>query len=325
MKWKISNIEIDNQVVIAPMAGIGNVAFRKICKRMNAGLIYAEMVSDKALIYENERTYKMLHVEEEEQPIAMQLFGGDVVTMVEAAKIIDKQCNAKIIDINLGCPVPKVVKANAGAKLLLDPDYIYEIVSKVVDNVSKPVTVKMRIGWDSKTINTVEVAQKCEKAGVKAIAIHGRTRKQMYEGQANWSIIKEVKGNIKTVPIIGNGDVKTALDAKRLITETGVDAIMLGRAVLGNPWVIKQTIAYLEKGIIIDEPSNEEKINQTIKHLEELISLKGEKVAVLEMRSHVPWYIKGMYEATSVKREIQNIKKADDMKRVLLEYLDKLK
>ncbi|MDF2699810.1 MAG: tRNA-dihydrouridine synthase [Haloplasmataceae bacterium] len=324
MKWKIHDIEIENQVVIAPMAGIGNVAFRKICKQMNAGLIYAEMVSDKALIYENEKTQEMLYVEPDEQPVTMQVFGGDLISIVEAAKIIDKNCNAKIIDINMGCPVNKVVKSDAGAKLLLEPDKIYEIVSRVVDSVSKPVTVKMRTGWDKNTIFAVEIAQKVEKAGAKAIAIHGRTRSQMYEGHADWKIIKQVKDVIKTIPVIGNGDVKTPSDAKRMIEETGVDAVMMGRAVLGNPWIIQQTVHYLDTGEYISEPSAEEKINQAIRHLDSLVKLKGEKLAVLEMRSHIPWYIKGMYEATSVKRVVHSLNTSNEVKKALHDYLEKV-
>ncbi len=324
MKWKISDVVIDNRVVIAPMAGIGNVAFRKICKKMNAGLIYAEMVSDKALIYENDKTFAMLKVDEDEQPITMQVFGGDIKTIVEGAKIIDKQSNAKIIDINMGCPVSKVVKSDAGAKLLLEPDKIYEIVSRVVDSVSKPVTVKMRTGWDSKSIYALDIALKCEKAGAKAIAIHGRTRSQMYEGNADWNIIKQVKEVIKTIPIIGNGDVKTAMDAKKMIDETKVDAIMIGRAVLGNPWIINQTVHYLETGNLIDEPTASEKILQAIEHLNALIDLKDEKVAVLEMRSHIPWYIKGMYGASSIKRLVHTIRNAKDMEQLLKDYLQKL-
>lgn len=321
MKWKIADIEIDNQVVIAPMAGIGNVSFRKICKAMGAGLIYAEMVSDKALIFENERTLEMLRVDDDEQPVSMQVFGGDINSIVEAAKIIDKYCNAKIIDINLGCPVPKVIKSDAGAKLLLYPDKIYDIVSRVVDTVSKPVTVKMRAGWDSKTIYAVEIAQKCEKAGAKAIAIHGRTRAQMYTGLADWNIIKQVKEAVKTIPVIGNGDVKSPQDAKRMLEETKVDAVMIGRAVLGNPWLIKQTVHYLETGELLPEPTPQERILQAINHMYSLIELKGEKVAILEMRSHIPWYIKGLYNATTVKREVNSLTNAEDIKNLLERYL----
>lgn len=324
MKWKIADIEIDNQVVIAPMAGIGNVSFRKICKKMGAGLIYAEMVSDKGLIYDNEKTKEMLYVEEDEQPITMQVFGGDIWSIVDAAKIIDKYCNARIIDINMGCPVPKVVKSDAGAKLLLEPDKIYEIVSRVVENVHKPVTVKMRSGWDKNTIYAVEIAEKCEKAGAKAIAIHGRTRTQMYEGLADWNIIKEVKKAVKTIPVIGNGDIKTPEDAKRMLDETNVDAVMIGRAVLGNPWLIKQTVHYLDNRELLPEVSPREKIMQAIEHMESLVHLKGEKLAVLEMRSHIPWYIKGLYEATNIKRKINTISNVEEIKKLLFTYLDKL-
>lgn len=322
MKWRIADIEIANQVVIAPMAGIGNVSFRKICKAMGAGLIYAEMVSDKALIFENEKTLEMLRVDDDEQPVSMQVFGGDVTSIVEAANIIDKYCNAKIIDINLGCPVPKVVKNDAGAKLLLYPDKIYEIVSRVVDTVSKPVTVKMRAGWDSKTIYAVEIAQKCEKAGAQAIAIHGRTRAQMYTGVADWNIIRQVKEAVTTIPVIGNGDVKTPQDAKRMLEETKVDAVMIGRAVLGNPWLIKQTVHYLDTGDLLPDPTPRERIMQAINHMYSLIELKGERVAVLEMRSHIPWYIKGLYNATTIKREVNNLTKAEEIKNLLEKYLE---
>lgn len=322
MKWKIDDIEIENQVVIAPMAGVGNFAFRKICKEMGAGLIYAEMVSDKALVYENEKTHNMLFVDESEQPVSLQVFGGDLDTIVEGAKIIDKQSNAMIIDINMGCPVPKVTKNDAGAKLLLEPEKIYEIVARVVDSVSKPVTVKMRIGWDEHTIYAVENARMIEKAGAKAIAIHGRTRKQMYQGSADWDIIKTVKQEIKSIPIIGNGDIKSPEDAKRAIEEYGVDAVMIGRAVLGNPWLIKQIVTYLDTGEKLLDPTPEEKVLKAIDHLDYLTDLKGERMAVLEMRSHIPWYIKGLRNANSVKRETQELTRADDVKRVLMNYLN---
>jgi nifR3 family TIM-barrel protein len=324
MKWKIDNIELNNQIVIAPMAGIGNFAFRKICKEMNAGLIYAEMVSDKALIYDNDKTHEMLFVDESEQPITMQVFGGDIDTIVEGAKIIDKKSNACIIDINMGCPVPKVVKSDAGAKLLLEPQKIYEIVARVVDSVSKPVTVKMRTGWDKNTVYAIENAINIEKAGAKAIALHGRTRSQMYEGHADWNIIKEVKDTIKTIPVIGNGDVRSPQDAKRMLEETGVDAVMMGRAVLGNPWLIKQTVDFLETGVISEEPTPQEKVMQAINHLDYLLALKGEKLAVLEMRSHIPWYIKGLHEANTVKREVHSLTKANEVKETLYAYLNKI-
>ncbi|ERJ12424.1 tRNA dihydrouridine synthase DusB [Haloplasma contractile] len=324
MKWKIDDINIDNQVVIAPMAGIGNVAFRTICKEMGAGLIYAEMVSDKALVYNNEKTWKMLRVDDEEQPVAMQVFGGDIDTIVEGAKIIDQHCDAKMIDINMGCPVPKITKSDAGAKLLLEPDKIYEIVARVVDTVDKTVTVKMRTGWDKNHIYAMDIAKKCEQAGAKAIAIHGRTRSQMYEGTADWDIIKDVKKEIKTIPVIGNGDVKTPQDAKRLLEDTNVDAVMIGRAVLGNPWLIRKIVTYLEKGILIDDPTHHEKMVLAKKHMQKLIDLKGEKQTILEMRSHIPWYIKGLHGANNVKRKINTMTDLKEINVLLDEYEDYL-
>lgn len=321
MQWKIDEITIDNQVVIAPMAGVSNIPFRLIAKEMGAGLIYGEMVSDKALIHGNEKTFKMLNVDENEHPLTMQVFGGDINSIAEGAKIIDKHSNADIIDINMGCPVNKIVKSDAGAKLLLEPKKIYEIVAKVVDEVKKPVTVKMRTGWDKDHIYAVEIAKYCEQAGAKAIAIHGRTRSQMYEGQADWDIIKEVKENIKTIPVIGNGDVKTPEDAKRMLDTTGVDAVMIGRAALGNPWLIKRTITYLDTGELIAEPSWDEKIITAIKHMYKLVEAKGEKIAVLEMRSHASWYIKGIKNATHVKKLISQASTVNEMESILREFL----
>ena len=281
--FKIGNIEIKNQVVMAPMAGITNMAFRKIIKDFGAGLVYSEMVSDKALCYGNTKTIDMLQVDDGEHPVSIQLFGGEVETMVKAAKFIDQHSNCDIIDINMGCPVNKVLKADAGSKLLLYPDKIYEIVKGIVDNVSKPVTVKIRSGFDSKHINAVEVAKLIEKAGASAIAIHGRTRSQMYEGKADWKIITDVKAAVK-IPVIGNGDVRSVEDAKRMLEETGVDAVMIGRAALGNPWLIKQVVQSLETGVIIEEPTYQEKIAQCISHAKKLMEIEPEKVAMFQMR-----------------------------------------
>lgn len=243
--FKIGDIELKNRVVLAPMAGVCNSAFRLTVKEFGAGLVCAEMVSDKAILYNNAKTMGMLYIDEREKPLSLQIFGGEKETLVEAAKFVDQNTTADIIDINMGCPVPKITKCDAGAKWLLDPNKIYEMVSAVVDSVDKPVTVKMRMGWDEDHIYAVENARAVERAGGKAVALHGRTRVQMYEGTANWDIIKEVKQSV-SIPVIGNGDVKTPQDAKRMLDETGVDGVMIGRAALGNPWMIYRTVHYLE-------------------------------------------------------------------------------
>ncbi|MGN8843773.1 tRNA dihydrouridine synthase DusB [Niallia sp. HCP3S3_B10] len=291
--FKIGNVEISNRVVLAPMAGISNSAFRLTVKEFGAGLVCAEMISDKGIVLKNKKTMDMLYIDERENPLSLQIFGGEKETLVEAAQFVDKNTNVDIIDINMGCPVPKITKCDAGARWLLDPDKIYDMVSAVVENVDKPVTVKMRMGWDEDHIYAVRNAQAVEKAGGAAVALHGRTRVQLYEGTANWDIIREVKQSIN-IPLLGNGDVKTPLDAKKMLDETGCDGVMIGRAALGNPWMIYSTVKYLETGKLVGDPSVREKIDVCILHLDRLISLKGEYVAVREMRKHAAWYLKGI-------------------------------
>ncbi|WP_431085609.1 tRNA dihydrouridine synthase DusB [Paenibacillus sp. 8b26] len=313
---KIGGIEMKNQVVLAPMAGVCNPAFRLIAKEFGTGLVCAEMVSDKAIIHGNKRTREMLFVDEREKPLSLQIFGGDRESLVEAAKVVDQETNADIIDINMGCPVPKVTKCDAGARWLLDPNKIYEMVSAVVESVSKPVTVKMRIGWDSEHIYAVENARAVERAGGQAVSVHGRTREQLYTGHANWDIIKEVKEAV-SIPVIGNGDVATPEDARRMLDLTNCDGVMIGRGALGNPWMLYRTIEYLQTGELLPDPSAEEKIRIAILHMDRLVALKGEAVAVREMRKHLAWYLKGLRGSARIKDVVMEETKRDDMVRIL--------
>ena len=322
--WKIGNITIKNRVVLAPMAGISNTSYRKIIKEMRAGLIYAEMVSDKAICFSNEKTFDLLKMSEEERPIAQQIFGSDKESFVQAAKVIEEQMHPDIIDINMGCPVPKVaVRAQAGSALLKDPDKVYEIVAAVVEAVNVPVTVKIRSGWDEKHINAVEIAKKCEQAGASAITIHGRTRAQGYSGKADWDIIRQVKEAV-SIPVIGNGDVTSCYEAKRMLDETNVDAVMIGRGVLGNPWLIKECVDYLNDGTEPQEVSFIDKVQMMRKHYELLTQDKNEKLALLEIRSHIIWYLKGMPQSKEIKNKICQSKTTEDMFNIIDEYYNYL-
>ncbi len=320
---KIGDITLKNPVVLAPMAGVCNPAFRLIAKEFGAGLVCAEMVSDKGILHENERSLKMLYVDEREKPLSLQIFGGERESLVAAAKYVDKNTNADIIDINMGCPVPKITKCDAGAKWLLDPDKIYEMVAATVDAVQKPVTVKMRIGWDEDHIYAVKNAQAVERAGGAAVAVHGRTRVQMYEGVADWDIIGEVKKNV-SIPVIGNGDISSPQEAKDRMDQYGVDGVMIGRAALGNPWMLYRTVQYLENGIIAPEPTAREKMNICMLHMDRLIDLKGEDVAAREMRKHAAWYLKGLPQTGSVRNEINQMTTREEMSKLLFGYVDQL-
>lgn len=321
---KIGDIEMKNQVVLAPMAGVCNPAFRLIAKEFGTGLVCAEMVSDKAILHGNKRTREMLFVDEREKPLSLQIFGGDRASLVEAAKVVDQETNADIIDINMGCPVPKVTKCDAGARWLLDPNKIYEMVSAVVEAVSKPVTVKMRIGWDDEHIYVLDNAKAVEAAGGKAVSVHGRTREQLYTGKADWSYIKQVKETV-SIPVIGNGDVATPEDAKRMLEETGCDGVMIGRGALGNPWMLYRTVEYLKSGVLLPEPEPEEKIRIAILHMDRLAALKGESVAVREMRKHMAWYMKGLNGAARIKDVIMEETKRDEMVRILEDFVGELR
>lgn len=323
--WQIGDVVIKNKIVLAPLAGISNSAYRTIIKEMGCGLIFAEMVSDKAISYGSKKTIDMLYMTDYERPLAQQIFGSDKDSFVTAAKYIYETMKPDIIDINMGCPVPKVaIRSQAGSALLKNPDKVYEIVKAIVEAVPIPVTVKIRSGWDANSINAVEIAKICEKAGAKAITVHPRTRSQGYSGKADWNIIKEVKENVN-IPVIGNGDVKSCYDAKRMLEMTNCDAVMIGRGALGNPWLIKECIDYLEKGIEPREITISEKLNMIRKHLNYLMKIKPEKVAVLEMRGHAAWYLKGVPNTSELKKKIVECKTSLELESLLNDFEKGLK
>ncbi len=309
--FKIGNVEIKNQIIMAPMAGISNLAYRKIIKEMGAGLICAEMVSDKAIYYQSKKTLDMLKMAEMERPISQQIFGSDIETMVYAAKYIYQTMKPDIIDINMGCPVPKVaIKSKAGCALMNDVKKAAAIVKAVSQAVPIPVTVKIRSGF--KEINALEIAKACEKAGAKAITVHPRTRAQGYSGKADWDIIKQVKANLK-IPVIGSGDVKNCYDAKKMLEQTNCDGVMIGRGLLGNPWLIKECIEYLELKKEPSEIKNPERIEMFENHFNNLKKLKPEKIAILEMRQFGLWYFKNISNIKDIKEKIVKMNTSEDI------------
>ncbi|MGF7437882.1 tRNA dihydrouridine synthase DusB [Lentilactobacillus senioris] len=323
MEWKIGDVTIPNQLVVAPMAGVTNSAFRVICKEFGAGLVVCEMISDRGIMYQNQKTLNMMFVDPKEHPMSIQIFGGDKDTLVNAAKFVDQKTSADIIDINMGCPVNKVVRTEAGARWLLDPNKVYEMVASVVDAVNKPVTVKMRTGWDEHHVFAVENALAAQRAGASAVAMHGRTRKQMYTGVADWDILKQVADQL-TIPFMGNGDVKTPEDVKKMIEEVGADAAMIGRAVEGNPWMLSRTNHYLETGELLPEPTPIDKIQIAKEHLQRLVDLKGEHAASREFRTQISYYMKGISRSARTKVAIVNAETAVEMQDLMDGFLDKL-
>lgn len=321
-EWKIGDITIPNQVVVAPMAGITNAAFRVTAKEFGAGLVVCEMISDRGIMYNNKKTKEMLFVDPREHPISIQVFGGSKETLVNAAKYISENTQADIIDINMGCPVPKVTKTDSGAHWLLDPDKIYEMVDAVTSAVDKPVTVKMRTGWDDKHIYAVENAMAAQAGGAKALAMHGRTREQLYSGHADWDILAKVKSKL-SIPFIGNGDVRSAEDAKRMLDEVGADAVMIGRAALGNPWILKQVADYLDTGVLQEQPTPREKIATAKLQLHRLVELKGENTAVREFRSQAAYYLKGIPRSAKTKALVNSVDTEEEVCTIFDEFVAK--
>lgn len=319
--WKIRDITIPNRVVVAPMAGVSNSAFRMTCKKFGAGMVVCEMISDHGIIYRNQKTMSMMQVDQREHPMSIQIFGGTEETLLEAAQYIDQHTEADIIDINMGCPVPKVTKTDAGSKWLLDANKIYQMVHKVVQNVSKPVSVKMRIGWDRKHIFAVENALAAQEAGASMIAMHGRTRKQMYAGKADWKTLHEV-AQVLDIPFVANGDITTPELAKKALDEIGCTAIMVGRAALGNPWILKDMVHYLETGKTLPPQTVAERISTAKEQLAGLVELKGEKIAVPEFRQQAAYYLKGIPRSARTRAKINEVWTAQEVYDLLDNFVE---
>ena len=312
---QIGSLKLENNVFLAPMAGITDRPFRTLCHEMGSGLVYSEMVSAKGIYYNNENTKQLLDIGEEEMPAALQLFGSEPEIMGAMGKKIEG-INAGIIDINMGCPVPKVVKNGEGSALMKTPELAGRIIKALVEMQKKPVTIKIRKGFDDTCINAVEMAQIAEENGASAVAVHGRTREQYYSGKADWDIIKKVKKAV-SIPVIGNGDIFKPQDAADMLEYTGCDAVMIARGAQGNPWIFKRTIAYLENGILLDEPTPQEKVSMALRHARMLIDYKGEFVGVRQMRAHMAWYIKGVQGASVIRDKINHCENYEEMAELL--------
>lgn len=311
----IGNVKLDNNVFLAPMAGVTDMPFRILCKEQGCGLVYTEMVSAKGIHYNDERSNKLAEVNEAEKPASVQIFGTEPAVMAEIAEKLN-QSDADIIDINMGCPTPKITKNGEGSALMLNPNLAGKIISAVSKATNKPVTVKIRKGWDESNVNAVEIAKIAEDNGAKAIAIHGRTREQFYSGKSDRYIIASVKEAV-SIPVIGNGDVFSPEDAKEMLIKTNCDAVMIGRGAQGNPWVFKRVLHYLDTGELLPLPSRDDKLKMIIRHMDMLIDQKGEQGGVREMRKHIAWYIKGMRNSTYVKQEVFRLASRDEIVQVL--------
>ena len=319
-KLKIGNVELENNIILAPMAGVTDLPFRKVCKEFGPGLVCTEMVSSKAIFYDDSKTKLLMNIDGEKRPISMQIFGSDEETMVYAAKYVSEL--ADIVDINMGCPAPKVVKNGDGSKLLLDIEKAEKVIKAVVKNSTKPVTLKLRKGWDLNNIVAVEFAQMAEKAGVSAIAIHGRTRTEMYSGKADLDIIKKVKESVN-IPVIGNGDIVDEESALRMFEYTGVDGIMIGRGTFGNPWIFERIKYFLETGKKLQEVTPQEKLRVIRKHIELELQEKEEITAIREMRKHISWYTKNMPNSSEFRNEINKIEDKNELVKRIVEFCGK--
>jgi nifR3 family TIM-barrel protein len=319
---QIGNVVIDNPVVLAPMAGVTDKAFRILAKEQGCGLVYTEMVSAKALTYKNQRTFELINLEGEMPPISVQIFGSEPSIMAEGAKIVEEK-GASIIDINMGCPVPKVVKNQEGSALMLQPDLAAKIVERLVRSLKIPVTVKIRKGWDENNINAVDFAKRMEASGASAIAVHGRTRCQMYSGKADWEIIKKVKQAV-TIPVLGNGDIFFPEDALRMLKETNCDGVMVGRGAMGNPWIFKGIITLLKGEKKFFEPNIHDKISLAIRHAQLAVKYKNEEVAIKEMRKHIAWYFKGLPHAAKMRDTVNKVNTLKELEEMLYNYINKM-
>lgn len=319
---KIGNIEVKNNVFLAPMAGVTDRAYRIICSEMGAGLLFTEMVSSKGLYYGDKKTAVLSSVDEREGDTALQIFGSDPIIMGEVVRRhLNSREDIKMIDINMGCPAPKIVKNGDGSALMKNPKLVREIVRSVVDASEKPVSLKIRKGWDDDNINGVEIAKIAEDEGISLLTVHGRTREMFYSGEADWDYIREVKESVK-IPVIGNGDIFTPEDALKMVEETNCDGVAIGRGVMGNPWIFKR-INNLLKGIEDREPTKEEKIDMAIRHMDLVCKLKGEKVGVREMKKHIGWYIKGMENSTDMRDIINRLNDREEIIDKLLVYKER--